>query len=194
MPNETKLLRPAIRTGKNIILRPPTKADIPKFLVWFNDPEINGYLNRYLPVYERDEELWLESLQKNKETDIVFVIETIGGVSLGTVGLHRIHWKDRTGVLGIAIGEKKYWNKGIGTEAIMLLLDYAFNALNLRKITLSVLGNNKRGQACYHKCGFIVEGCCVREIYKNGRYEDEILMAVFKKGWRSLWKKYKNKP
>ncbi len=192
MPTERES-RPTIRKGKKIILRPPTKADIPKFLVWFNDPEINGYLNRYLPVYEKDEELWLDNLQKNKETDIVFVMETTDGVSVGTVGIHRIHWKDRTGVLGIAIGEKEYWNKGMGTEAIMLLLDYLLNTLNLRKITLSVLGNNKRGQACYTKCGFITEGCLTRQIYKNGRYVDEILMAVFRKNWLKTWRIYKQK-
>ena len=192
MPTETLMLRRAIRTGKKIILRPPTKADIPKFLVWLNDPEINGYLNRYLPVYEKDEELWLDNLQKNKETDVVFVIETLDGVSIGTAGLHRIHSKDRVATYGIAIGEKEYWNRGMGTEALMLVLHYAFMTLNLRKITLSVLCNNKRGFACYTKCGFIVEGCKKRQIYKNGRYVDEVLMAVFRKNWVLIWKRYKD--
>ncbi len=60
------------------------------------------------------------------------------------MGIHRINWKDRTATTGAVIGEKAYWDKGYGSEAKMLVLDYAFNMLNLRKICSQVLAFNKR--------------------------------------------------
>lgn len=170
-------------SGEKVILRPLMKGDIEKLLVWFNNPEMTQYLSMNMPMYEKEEEEWLEMLHKRKQTDIVFAIETKKGNFIGTIGLHKIIWVDRIAEVGIAIGEKEYRGRGYGTEALMLLLEYAFNSLNLRKACLTVLGFNKRAYRCYCKCGFKVEGRKRQQFYKNGRYTDEIVMAVFKRNW-----------
>jgi len=165
--------------GQKVNLRPLFDSDINDLLRWVNDQEVTQYLTMYLPTYEKEETDWIENLSKCKSNDIVLGIES-GGSLIGTIGLHGINWKDRTGTLGISIGENSYWNKGCGTEAVLLILNYAFKNLNLRKICLSVLGHNKRAKRCYEKCGFKVEGCKRRQVFKNARYVDEILMAVFR--------------
>lgn len=180
--------------GKKIYPRPILREDIPHLLRWINDEEVTRYLAAYLPMLEKDEEQWFEDLAKRKRTDLVFAIVTIDGDKIiGNMGIHQISWKDRTAITGALIGEKEYWSKGYGTEAKMLLLNYAFNTLNLRKICSSVLAFNKRSYAYQVKCGYIEEGRKRRQRYRNGRYWDEILMAVFKKDWLSLWRIYRNK-
>lgn len=180
--------------GKRIYLRPILKEDIPHLLRWINNEEVTQYLAAYLPMLEKDEEQWFEDLAKRKQTDLVFAIVTVDGDKIiGNMGIHQISWKDRTATTGALIGEKEYWGKGYGTEAKMLLLNYAFNTLNLRKICSSVLAFNKRSYAYQLKCGYTEEGRRRKQRYRNGRYWDEILMAVFKKDWLPLWKEYKRK-
>ncbi|MDO8557551.1 MAG: GNAT family protein [Candidatus Jorgensenbacteria bacterium] len=176
--------------GKKVTLRPVVKEDVPRFLVWINDPDVRQYLSMYLPVMEADEQAWFENLSKSKETDIVFLI-IADDQPIGCMGIHRINWKDKTAITGAFIGEKKYWGKGYGTEAKMLLLNYAFNSLNLRKVCASVLSFNGRSHAYQLKCGYKEEGRRKQQVYKNGRYWDEIFTAVFKKDWLPLWRKYR---
>ena len=61
-------------------------------------------------------------------------------------------------MFGIFIGDAGYWNKGIGTEAASLCLDFAFNVLNMHTVYLYVYDYNKRAIASYKKIGFKVTG------------------------------------
>jgi RimJ/RimL family protein N-acetyltransferase len=177
--------------GKRVYLRPPMKEDVPLFLKWMNDEEVNQYLVAFLPFMEADETEWLENLHKNKNENITLVIvHRKTGRAIGTIGLHRISWKDRRGTTGAVIGEKRFRNKGYGSEAKMLFLNYAFNTLNLRKICSTVLGFNKRSVRYSEKCGYRVEGVLKSHIFKRGEYQDEIHMAVFREDWLPLWKKF----
>lgn len=167
-------------SGKKVVLRPISEKDISKMLKWMNDPDVTQYLAVYMPVYEKEERQWIDDLLKKKQTDIILAIETRKGVYIGNIGIHNINWKDRTAEIGIVIGDKDFWGRGYGNQAISLIIKYAFNALNLRKLSLSVLGNNPRAISCYKRCGLKVEGCRKNQIFKNGNYIDEIMMAVFR--------------
>ena len=177
--------------GKRIILRPLFKRDIPQLLQWINDTEITQYLMAYLPITEDQEEKWLEGLPARLDTDIIFAITTLDGKLIGNMGLHGINWKDRTASTGALIGDKDYWGKVYGTEAKMLILNYAFNTLNLRKINSSVLAFNERSHAYLKKCGYTEEGRRKNQFFARGEYVDEILMAVFKHDWEPIWQEYK---
>jgi len=145
----------------------------------------------YLPVAEAGEAEWVERHQKGNDKEIVLVIvDAKTDKPIGSMGLHRINWKDRTATTGAVIGEKSYWGKGYGSEAKMLLLQYAFHSLNLRKICSLVLSFNGRSQAYSEKCGYKVEGTLKEHIFKNGQYWDEIHLAVFKEDWEPLWKRF----
>ncbi len=177
--------------GRRVHLRPPQKEDIQLFLKWFNDQEVSQYLKLFFPMMETGETEWFNELHKHMNEHILLVIvETKSGKPIGTMGLHAINWKDRRATSGAIIGEKKFWGKGYGSEAKMLFLDYAFNTLNLRKICSGVMDFNKRSQAYNRKCGYKVEGVRKEQVFRNGRYCDEVLMAVFRKDWLQLWKKF----
>ena len=178
--------------GNKIILRPICKeTDLPTLLRWINDPEVIQYLTTYLPSMKQNEEEWLDSLPKNRNENIVLAIETLAGKFIGVMGLHRIDWKNRTAGTGAFIGNKKYWNRGYGTDAKMILLNYAFNTLNLRKIYSGAIAFNKRSIRYSLHCGYKIEGRRRKHFFVQGRYYDEVILAVFKPDWLPIWKKFK---
>lgn len=176
--------------GGRVYLRPPMKSDIPRLLRWINDPEVNRFLGSYLPMLEQDEEEWFEELHKGKLHNMVFAI-MLGETHIGNMGIHRIDWKSRVATTGALIGEKDYWGKGYGSEAKMLLLNYAFNTLNLRKICSNVVAFNERSVGYSLRCGYQEEGRLRAQHYEHGAYWDEIRLAVFKEDWLPLWEEFK---
>ena len=83
------------------------------------------------------------------------------------------------------IGDKNYWGKGYGYDALKTLIDFIFNECNMEKVKLSVYEFNTRAVACYKKLGFKEEGRLKKELYREGKYGDVILMAVFKEEYFS---------
>ncbi|MEX1014852.1 MAG: GNAT family protein [Candidatus Paceibacterota bacterium] len=178
--------------GSRINLRPVLESDIPLLLRWINDPEVTQYLSAYLPMMEEDEREWFNSLSSKKPYDIVLTI-MVDCNPIGVIGIHNVSLKDRTATTGALIGEKDCWGKGYGTEAKMILLNYAFNTLNLRKINSSVFEFNERSYAYSIKCGYKEEGVRKQQLFRNGKYWDEILLTVFKEDWIPVWEEYKKK-
>jgi len=184
----------AFRIGKRVALRALNESDAPILYNGINDPEVTQFLKTDKPLSLQEEIEWIKSLPAKKPGEIIFgivLLET--GKLIGSMGLHRINFKDGTALTGSVIVEKSCWNKGYGTEAKMLVLEYAFNTLNLRKIRSTVLAFNGRSKRCLEKCGYRQEGVLRQQIFRNGDYVDEILMAVFRKDFLKLWAKYKKK-
>ena len=166
--------------GEKVRLRPIERDDLPRYVEWFADPEVRRYLALYLPFSLAQEERWFENLLERLERreDVVLAIETAEGVHIGNVGLHRIDWKNRNAELGIAIGERSYWNQGYGTDAIRTLLGLAFREMNLHRVFLRVDADNARGIRCYEKAGFRREGVLREAVFKEGAYHDQYIMSI----------------
>ena len=94
--------------GKKVRLRSIERDDLPRYVEWFGDPEVRHHLLVWLPFSLAQEERWFESLQGRleRQEEVLLAIDTIDGVHIGNVGLHRIDWKNRNAELGIVIGEK----------------------------------------------------------------------------------------
>lgn len=181
------------RKAKHVSLGVPGTNYLHPILGWLNDPEVTQYLKRYLPMALNAEREYLENMHKRTETDVSFVILAHHGnayLPIGMMGLHRINHKDGLATTGAFIGSKEHWGRGLGTDAKMLLLKYAFDTLNLRKITSRVHGFNERSQRYNEKCGYKREGVLKQHHFVNGEYRDEVLMAVFREDFEPLWKKF----
>jgi len=178
--------------GRHLYLRPPTKDDLPYLTRWINDQRVTRFLKTSVPMSEAAEAAWLEGLDGGKDRNIILVIvDKATGKPIGTMGLHRIDWKDRRATTGTMIGDRRYWEKGYGSEAKMLLLNYAFNTLNLHKICSGAIAFNARSIGYSKKCGYKEEGRLKQHVFKNGRYWDKVLLAVFKKDWLPIWKEFR---
>jgi|WetSurMetagenome_2_1015567.scaffolds.fasta_scaffold277674_2 RimJ/RimL family protein N-acetyltransferase len=173
--------------GSQVILRPVQRSDIPSFLVWFNDPEITQYLTVYLPMTEMSEEKWVENLAVDF-SKVNFVVETIapgGNRPIGSVGIENINSKDRDAEFGIVIGNKDCWNQGYGTESAALIIRYAFEQLNLNRVSSRVYDFNPRSQRMHLKLGFKEEGRRRQAKYVNGQYHDVFEYGLLRSDWET---------
>lgn len=164
--------------GERIYLSPRNIEDVEIFTKWLNDMEVTDYTGRTHQITTLDaEKKYLEI--KNLETEPSFAIVTLEkDEMIGTISLENINMTNRTGILGLFIGEENYRSDGYGTEAIKLLLDYAFNYLNLNSIKLDLISCNERALKCYKKCGFKEYGRWRKSKYVNGKYYDTISMDI----------------
>jgi RimJ/RimL family protein N-acetyltransferase len=99
---------------------------------------------------------------------------------IGFIALNNINYIHKICALGIVIGVQEAQGKGFGEEALRLIIGYAFNTLNLNKISVEVVAFNKKALSIYKKLGFIEEGRLKQQFYADGVYSDVIMMAVFK--------------
>ncbi|WP_042272301.1 GNAT family N-acetyltransferase [[Clostridium] dakarense] len=169
--------------GEKVVLRAYREDDIDIALKLVNDKELKKFLVNFIPfpMSKWEEEEWIKSQKSNKEGTYNFAIEDIEtNKYIGGCGINSVDWLTRVAVVGIMIGDKDYWGKGYGTDAMKVLIDFIFNDMNINKIRLSVFSFNERAIKSYEKCGFEVEGVLKNEIFKDGKYYDEIIMSKFK--------------
>ncbi len=174
--------------GKLVRLRALEAADLDREYRWVNDEEVIGYLSsiRY-PMSRADEERWLSDRPANGFAGgVTLAIETKDGTRIGNLGLQQINPEDRKAGLGIMIGDKSYWSKGYGTDAITTLLAFAFGEMDLHRVWLTTLEYNERAIACYRKCGFREEARLRRDVFRHGRYWDFIVMGVLREEFEAL--------
>jgi RimJ/RimL family protein N-acetyltransferase len=132
------------------------------------------------PIQKESVKKWIEIQQKsNAVSKVVFALRK-NTTLLGTVQLHNIDIYQRKALLGTFIGSTQERNLGIGTIACSLLLDYAFNGLDLRKIGLEVISTNLKAIKLFEKLGFIQEGIKRKEYFMDGKYVDTLLFGIFK--------------
>jgi RimJ/RimL family protein N-acetyltransferase len=168
--------------SEKIYLSPVSLDDVEKYTEWINDMETGLFVNFASGVFHIEKErMMLEN--SIKENSVFAIIEKDTNKAIGICGIHNKDIIDRTGTFGIFIGDKSYWSQGFGAEATMLILDFAFNILNLNNVNLDVVDFNKRGIKCYEKCGFKYSGKRRQAKFVAGQYHDlltyDILASEF---------------
>jgi len=165
--------------GNKVYLSPINTDDYLTYVEMLNNFEIAKGVNQYVKMVSIDsEKKWLEMAINEKYIFAIVCMEN--DTLLGNISLMNVNNIDGTAELGIFIGDENYLSKGYGSEAIMLLLNYAFMQINLNNIMLKVFSFNKRAIKAYEKCGFKTFGVWKECHYFNGEYCDEIFMNVLK--------------
>ena len=164
--------------GENVYLGPVSKENIPKIVKWMNDMDVLKFISQ-ISFSHTDETVqdYIEKCRKSP-TKHYYGIFLNDGELIGGTDLTHIDSINRTASLGIIIGEKQHWSKGYGTEAIKLLVDYAFNVLNINNVMLEVVDFNARAQRCYEKVGFKIIGKRRKCTFLGGKYYDHIFMDI----------------
>ncbi len=173
--------------GERLRLRASEREDLPRFVAWLNDPEVRQYLLMNSPLSLTQEERWFESMQNRPAPEQVLVIEIREGEgwrAIGTTSFIDVNWVSRSAEVGIFIGEKACWNQGYGRDVMRLMLQYGFESLNLNRIFLHVVDQNVRGIKAYEHAGFQHEGRLRQADYKDGRYNDLLVMSVLREEWK----------
>ena len=176
--------------GEHVRLRAIEREDISRFVRWINDPEVIRYTTTNTPFSVAMEEKWFErQLDRSINLGQILAIETQVGeewIHIGSTDLFNIEPIDHAAEFGIMIGDKDFWNKGLGREATRLMLKHGFEDLNLNRIYLQVFAENLRGIKAYLAAGFVKEGILRQAMYKNGKYNDIVLMSVLHIDWKGF--------
>lgn len=167
--------------GEKVILREVEEDDLDLIVKWRNDPEILKWLFSYLPLCEAKQRKWYEKYL-NDDTQQTFIIKAKEEKTpIGTIGLTDIDYKNQKAELTIIIGEKEYRGRGLGGEALKLLVKFAFNEMNLRKIKALVFSDNVKAIILYEKCGFKEDGTLKDEIYRDDKFRDILIMSIWRR-------------
>ncbi len=163
--------------GRNITLRKARPEDADARLALGSDPHIHemfgGSRETLAPITTPDAAAWVRHLA---EHPFAWVIEH--RVPIGEIRLDRLDKQDRRASLAIGIFDPTSLGKGLGTEAIRLILDFAFRTLKLHRISIRVLAYNTRAIRAYQKCGFVIEGREREAGLVNGQWHDDIIMGL----------------
>lgn len=167
--------------GRLVRLRAPEPDDLERYLRWFNDPEVTHGLAARYPMWSAREREWLAGAHSPSYQDVALAVETLADRRhVGSVGLHRAQAENRTATLGIAIGERSLWGKGLGADVLRTACRFGFEEMNLHKVDLVVHATNPRAQALYERVGFRVEAVAREAWYQDGAYVDMVHMGLFR--------------
>lgn len=163
-------------SGTNAILRKVRAEDVEGFFALVSDPEIHemfgGSRDTYRPMTRESAEAMVKRLSDHR---FAWVIEHATKV-IGEARLDRIDTQDRRASFAIGILDPKYLGRGIGVEAIRLVLRFAFAQLKLHRV--SVRAYNHRAIRAYQKCGFVIEGREREAAWVNAQWHDDVVMGL----------------
>jgi RimJ/RimL family protein N-acetyltransferase len=178
---------PIVR-GEQVYLRAPDRDDIETFVRWYNDARVIRYLSMDSPLSRAAEEQWFDRMLASQGKDAYHFVICLreNGQPIGTIALFQVDLKNGNAGMGIAIGEPGYWGRGLGTDALRALLDFAFGTLRLERMWLDVYSFNDRARRSYEKCGFVLEGTARQAVFRDGRRHDVQLMGILRDEWAAL--------
>lgn len=171
-------------SGQRVYLRPLERDDLPLLHKWLNDPEIRGLIGEVLPTSQSGMAAYFDKVQADSSRVWFVIVVRDGDRMIGEAGLLRMFPAWRTTDLSIIIGDKTAWGKGYGTEAIELLLDYAFGYLNVHRVAIGVVGTNERALRFYERVGFKKEGIQRDGYFCNHAYHDFVMMSILEDEYR----------
>lgn len=171
--------------GERVRLRPRELADAPSYQRWVNDIEIRRLIGGvpYQMSLPAEEEWVRGGLVNDFAHGLNLAIEATDEaepVLIGTIDLRDLSAVARHGEIGILIGERAYWNRGYGEDAVRTICRYGFDDLDLHRVSLTVAAYNPRAQRAYEKVGFILEGRLRDDRYIAGQYHDTLVMGMLR--------------
>lgn len=165
--------------GNKIRLREKRLCDARNDYDWQSDPglaelDATPPLVTPFPDYILDYANHLNNPSPNR---YAFAVETIDGKHIGNCTCYDVDEGRGEAQLGIIIGDRNYWDKGYGTDAMTLLINYVFLHTGLKRLYLKSLDWNARAHKSFKKCGFIPYGHMTMDGYNF------VVMELYRRDW-----------
>lgn len=165
--------------SSKVILREKNPADAWDDYAWETDPEL-ARLDAAPPLsisYPWFLSEYTNELYRSSTTSHRFAVDTLDGKHIGNCSYYNLDETRGEVELGIMIGNRDYWNKGYGTDAVTTLVNYIFHQTDLNRIYLKTLDWNTRAQKSFQKCGFSSYGQMAKDGYNF------VLMEIYRSRW-----------
>ena len=149
-----------------------------EYVNWMNDSNVYKYLESGGDYSLEKLESFIHEVEKKNIFFWAIHIKESGN-HIGNIKIDPVNSRHGLGEYGILMGDCKEWGKGYAKEASSVVIDFCFNALKLRKITLGVIEDNRTAFLMYEKLGFKVEGIYKDHGFYDSKYCNCIRMALF---------------
>lgn len=131
--------------------------------------------------------------QRTRDTSLLYVIEveeaslSHGGAStrrvVGTISFRDLDRIARHATVGMLIGDKAYWGRGIGLQVVRQFVRMLFTRFNVNRINIDTFADNVRAIRCYEKAGFVREGLRRQQMWTMNGFRDQVLMGLLREDW-----------
>ena len=165
--------------GDLVTLREVAWGDLAARQEWFRDPEVTRYLGWLdgVPVpYLQDDSPgsleWTVALRDSQEP-------------VGIAQLGKLDTVAAQASLGLVIGRKELWGKGLGADVIRLVLAYAFQVAALNRVWLTVESRHLKAVRLYEREGFLAEGVLRQARQTQDGLQDVTVMGILRPEWES---------
>lgn len=179
--NKNKIHGNKLMKKEQIILRDLTEKDLGTVVVWRNNPEVNRYLANVVKT-ETEAKSWfirLKSSSKNLLQGIVYQGQLIGYCMVE--GIDEPNQKCEVGVI---IGEKRHWGKGIGKSVVNDLLSYCFVNLKFHRVLAVIADGNERSKQLFKGLGFKYEGTSREAYLIDGKYTNLLCFSLLEQEYK----------
>ena len=185
--NKTELLKQNQIEGRDILLRYAQETDLDEYFTFLQDPEMNRLTGSQSDITRDETAAWIKKISviSSDRVDFLILLKRTNEL-LGEVVINEIDSSNRSANIRIGIQKNEYRGKGYGTEALIEMLRYGFNSLNLHRIHLGVYTFNPRAIHVYEKIGFKREGVERDSLYLDGEFHDMITMSILEDEFLSL--------
>lgn len=171
--------------GNTVLLRQPIDSDVTDYFKVEVSEELikmyGGDTRNLSPKTMEEANKFVDAIKASKlEWCVEFEGRFVGQARL------TVNEMDNRARYAVGLFDPSVWSKGLGTEITQLVLQYAFEELQLHRVDLRVLQYNKRAIGCYEKCGFIQEGVEREGAFIEGKYETDVFMSILDREYQSL--------
>ena len=146
--------------------------NLSNYLSWINDKDLTLYLNKIKKQNIDDLKNYI-TYHKDSNNYLCGIYRKNDNTHMGNVLLSHMDNINKNCRIGILVG-KNYWGGGIGTSAVVLMSDYAFNTLKMHKVIAGVVKENIGSSTLFEKAGFILEGTKKEEFKMEGKFLDAL--------------------
>jgi RimJ/RimL family protein N-acetyltransferase len=166
--------------GALVRLRAREPADAAALVAWHSDAETMRWWDRvYPPLPVEAMGARLAAARTTFEDPWFVIVALDGGAAIGVCGLYDVSAAHRHAALGVLVGDAAYRGRGYGTDAVRTLCRFAFDGMNLVRVSLTVFPENVAGRRAYERVGFAAEGVQRQAVWKTGGWHDLVHMSVF---------------
>jgi diamine N-acetyltransferase len=185
MGDEPTRSGPRFIIGERVTLRRIERDDLPLVRRWLDDPELRGQIGARSPLSEAEAEEWFERVASDPTRAWYVIVEDQHDRVVGEAGLLRMDPEWRTTDMTVIVGEPDAREKGYGTEAGRLLLDFAFQYMGFHRVAIGVVGFHEDALRFWERLGFRREGVQRDGYFLDGAFHDFVMMSILEDEWRA---------
>jgi len=179
-PRQLAPLTAASLRNETVTIGPLMPEDTGQLFIWLNDVDAARLDLAYRPTDWMSFKAWLDELGRSNAQMVFAIRKLFEPQIIGFVIFKNIQFVHRSADVGVRIGYEVERGKGYGKRALMLALNFAWNHLNLHRVSLTVFAHNARAIAAYRAVGFSEEGLLKDAAFIDGEWVDVVPMATIR--------------